>query len=192
MPVGTYIIATEPLPAEVADGLIAGRAAVADTNLVLDYYRLSADHRMLFGGRVSYAARQPRRLAHSLRRRMLAVFPQLAGARVDFAWGGLVAITRNRAPHIGRLAAADSGAGLRSDGGGRCWFAHGFSGHGMAMSGYAGGLLAGAALGEAEALAGIDDFRRIPHRDFPGGPALRAPLLVAEMAWRRLADKLAR
>jgi len=189
MPVGTYIIATERLPAALADSLIANRAAVADTNLVLDYYRLSASNRMLFGGRVSYAARQSRRLARSLRRRMTAVFPQLTGARVDFAWGGLVAITRNRAPHIGCLTAgADSSPARR----GRQWFAHGFSGHGMALSGYAGRLLAGAALGEAEALAGVDDFSRIPHRDFPGGPALRAPLLVAAMAWRRLADKLAR
>lgn len=182
MPVGTYIIATEALPAEVASGLIKHRAAVADTNLVLDYYRLSADNRMLFGGRVSYAARQPRRLAQSLRRRMTAVFPQLAGARVDFAWGGLVAITRNRAPHLGCL---DSGPGRR-------WFAHGFSGHGMAMSGYAGGLLAAAACGDPAGIDGVDDFRRIPHRDFPGGPALRAPILVAEMAWRRLVDKAAR
>jgi len=190
MPVGTYIIATEPLPVEVADGLIAGRAAVADTNLVLDYYRLSADHRMLFGGRVSYAARQPRRLAHSLRRRMLAVFPQLAGARVDFAWGGLVAITRNRAPQVGCLdSSPQSSPAVRA---GRRWFAHGFSGHGMAMSGYAGGLLAAAISGDPAGVDGIADFRRIPHRDFPGGPALRAPLLVAEMAWRRLADKLAR
>ncbi|MDD9854680.1 MAG: FAD-binding oxidoreductase [Gammaproteobacteria bacterium] len=184
MPVGTYIIATEKLPAETANALIANRAAVADTNLVLDYYRLSADHRMLFGGRVSYSARQPRRLAQSLRRRMLAVFPQLAGARIDFAWGGLVAITRNRAPHIGRLD-SDAGAGRR-------WFAHGFSGHGMAMSGYAGGLLAAAVCGESRGLDGVADFRRIPHKNFPGGPALRAPLLVTVMAGRRLLDKLSR
>ncbi|MGR3984968.1 MAG: FAD-binding oxidoreductase [Gammaproteobacteria bacterium] len=175
MPVGTYIIATEPLAPAVAEALIANRAAVADTNLVLDYYRLSADHRMLFGGRVSYSGRAPRNLARPLRRRMLRVFPQLAGAGIDFAWGGKVAITRNRAPHIGRLDA-------------RGWFAHGFSGQGMALSGYAGGLLADAVMGET---ARLECFRAIPHRAFPGGVALRAPMLVAEMAWRRLADRFA-
>lgn len=175
MPVGTYIIATEPLAPALADELIANRAAVADTNLVLDYYRLSADHRMLFGGRVSYSGRAPRNLARPLRRRMLRVFPQLARARVDFAWGGKVAITRNRAPHIGRLDA-------------RSWFAQGFSGQGMSLGGYAGGLLADAVMGET---ARMECFRAIPHRAFFGGPALRAPALVAEMAWRRLADRFA-
>ncbi len=175
MPVGTYIIATEPLAPARADALIANRAAVADTNLVLDYYRLSADHRMLFGGRVNYSGWAPRNLERPLRRRMLRVFPQLAGARVDFAWGGKVAITRNRAPHIGSFGA-------------RNWFAHGFSGQGMSLSGYAGGLLADAVMGET---ARLECFRAIPHRAFPGGRALRAPALVAEMAWRRLADRFA-
>ncbi|MDD9856554.1 MAG: FAD-binding oxidoreductase [Gammaproteobacteria bacterium] len=177
MPVGTYIVATEPLPAGMADALIANRAAVADTNLALDYYRLSADARMLFGGRVSYSTWQPRRLARSLRRRMLGVFPQLADARIDYAWGGLVAITRNRAPHIGCL---DSGSQ---------WFAQGFSGHGMALTGYVGGLLADAVSGQRQ---GLECFRKIPHKTFPGGPALRTPALVAVMAGRRLLDALSR
>ncbi|MGI9311792.1 MAG: NAD(P)/FAD-dependent oxidoreductase [bacterium] len=175
MPVGTYIVATEPLGADFADALIANRAAVADTNLVLDYYRLSADHRMLFGGRVSYSTRPPRHLARSLRRRMLRVFPQLNRARIDFAWGGYVAITRNRAPHIGRLD--DVG-----------WFAQGFSGQGMALSGYAGGLLADAVSGDSRRL---EAFAAIPHKAFPGG-ALRMPTLVIGMAARRALDAVTR
>ena len=175
MPVGTCIVATEPLAERTADALIANRAAVADTGLVLDYYRLSADNRMLFGGRVSYAALEPRRLLPALRRRMLKVFPQLSGARIDFAWGGYVAITCNRAPHIGRLDGAR-------------WFAQGFSGQGMALTGYAGALLAEAVMGDERR---INCFQKIPHKAFPGGPALRMPTLVAGMAGRRLWDALA-
>ncbi len=174
MPVGTYIIATEPLDAATAKRLIAHGAAVADTNLALDYFRLSADNRMLFGGRVSYSTRPPRHMARSLRRRMLAVFPQLAAARIDFAWGGYVAITRNRAPHIGQLGQS-------------AWFAQGFSGHGMALAGYAGSLL-GAALGDGRA---VECFQKIPHRAFPGGYAWRTPALVAAMGWQRLRDRFA-
>ena len=174
MPVGTCIIATEPLSSDTATALIANRAAVADTNLVLDYYRLSADNRMLFGGRVSYQALEPRRLIRALRRRMSRVFPQLADVRIDYAWGGYVAITRNRAPHIGQLNDTT-------------WFAQGFSGHGMALTGYVGGLLADAVTGDRQR---IECFRQIPHRDFPGGAALRTPTLVAVMTCRRLWDKL--
>ena len=173
MPVGTCIIATEPLARAAADALIANRAAVADTSMVLDYYRLSADHRMLFGGRVSYLALEPRRLLRALRRRMSQVFPQLGAAKIDFAWGGYVAITRNRAPHIGRR---------RNE-----FFAQGFSGHGMALSGYAGGLLADAVLGDDRA---VQTFARIPHRDFPGGQTFRTPMLVAAMTALRLRDAL--
>ena len=174
MPVATCIIATEPLNNSVADGLIANREAVADTSMVLDYYRLSADNRMLFGGRVSYFALEPDRLTNALRRRMLQVFPQLASARIDFSWGGYVAITRNRAPHVGRL-------------GDSAWFAQGFSGQGMALTGYLGSLLAGGIMGDTKPL---EVFQKIPHKTFPGGAALRTPALVAAMTWRQLRDKL--
>ncbi|MYH91538.1 MAG: FAD-binding oxidoreductase [Gammaproteobacteria bacterium] len=174
MPVGTYIIATEPLGERVAGELIPGGAAVADTNFVLDYYRLSADTRLLFGGRVSYSTLEPIRLRESLERRMLRVFPQLAGTGVEFTWGGFVAITRNRAPHIGRLP-------------GNAYHAQGYSGQGMALAGYAGSLLADAVMGERDGLA---CFGRIPHKAFPGGPMMRKPALVAAMAYHRLLDKL--
>ncbi|WP_424948161.1 NAD(P)/FAD-dependent oxidoreductase [Candidatus Spongiihabitans sp.] len=172
MPVGTYIIATEPLREQVALGLIANRAAVADTNFVLDYYRLSADNRMLFGGRVSYSTLEPVKLTQSLRRRMVRVFPQLQGVKIDFSWGGYVAITRNRAPHIGQM----------DD---RSWFAQGYSGHGMALSGYMGKLLAQAILGDRE---GIACFEKVPHKTFPGGALLRMPTLVAAMGYYKLKD----
>jgi gamma-glutamylputrescine oxidase len=174
MPVGTYIVATEPLGEALAASLIRNDMAVADINFVLDYFRRSADTRLLFGGRVSYSTMPPPSLPRSIRARMLKVYPQLENARIEFAWGGNVAITMNRAPHFGRLA-------------GNVFFAQGFSGHGIVMTGFAGKLLAEAVAGTAEQL---DVCARIPHRTFPGGPMFRMPALVLAMAWYRLRDLL--
>ena len=172
MPVGTYIIATEPR-ADVP-GLIPGNEAVSDLNFVLDYFRRSQDDRMLFGGRVSYSTIPPRDLPGAMLARAIRAFPQLHDAKVEFAWGGNVAITRNRLPHFGRI-------------GPNILFAHGFSGHGVALTGLAGKLLAEAVAGQAER---FDVFASIPHATFPGGPMLRMPSLVLAMAWFRLRDML--
>ena len=174
MPVATCIIATEPLGESRARALIANDAAVADTNLVLDYFRLSADWRMLFGGRVSYAGLSPSRLTRALRGRMTRAFPQLANARIDYSWGGYVAITMNRAPQIGRLDSCS-------------WYVQGYSGQGMALSGYFGKLLADGVLGDD---ADLQCFGAIAHRAFPGGAWLRTPALVAAMSVRRLMDRI--
>ncbi len=172
MPVGTYIIATEPRD-DVAD-LIPGNEAVADLNFVLDYFRRSTDHRMLFGGRVSYSTVPPRNLAASMLSRAQRAFPQLQDARAEFVWGGNVAISRNRLPHFGRL-------------GRNVLFAQGFSGHGVALTGLAGKLLAEAVAGQAER---FDIFAKIPHARFPGGRFLRMPSLVLATSWYRLRDWL--
>lgn len=174
MPVGTYIVATEPLAPERAQALIPHDMAVTDINFVLDYFRLSADHRLLFGGRVSYSGLTPPNLGPSMRRRMVQVFPQLADVKIEFAWGGFVDISLNRAPHFGRL-------------GSNIYFAQGFSGHGMALTGLAGQLMAEAIAGEAER---FDVFTRIRHRNFPGGRLLRTPALVLAMIYYRLRDWL--
>jgi gamma-glutamylputrescine oxidase len=174
MAVATYIIATERLGAEQARGLIANNAAVSDMNWVLDYFRLSADQRLLFGGRVSYSAHAPFSAARATRARMLKVFPQLPGVRTEYAWGGYVDITMNRAPHFGRLAA-------------NVYFLQGFSGHGVALAGIAGALVAAAIAGTAER---FDVFAKIPHRNFPGGRLLRRPALVLAMLYYRLKDML--
>jgi gamma-glutamylputrescine oxidase len=172
--VGTYIIATEPLGEERARALLPSDAAIADINWILDYFRRSADHRLLFGGRVSYSALQPPRLAESMRKRMLRIFPALAGVKVEYSWGGYLDITRNRAPNFGRLAP-------------NVFYLQGFSGHGMSLTGLAGKLVAEALAGTAER---FDVFARIPHRDFPGGPLLRRPSLIAAMMYYRLRDLL--
>ena len=174
MGVGTYIVATQPLGAERAASLIRNDAAVTDINWVIDYFRRSADHRLLFGGRVSYSGLDPLGTRRATRARMLAVFPQLADADIEHAWGGYVDITMNRAPHFGRLEPD-------------VYFLQGFSGHGIALTGVAGKLLAEAIGGTAER---FDLFARIPHRDFPGGAALRRPALVLAMLWYRMRDLL--
>jgi gamma-glutamylputrescine oxidase len=174
MPVGTYIVATEPLGEALATSLLPRNVAVTDINWVLDYFRRSSDHRMLFGGRVSYSGLDPFNTAEATRRRMVAVFPQLADARITHAWGGYVDITMNRAPDFGRLAPD-------------VYYLQGFSGHGIALTGIAGRLVAEAIAGTSER---FDVFARIPHRTFPGGTLLRRPALVLAMLWYRLRDLL--
>ena len=174
MPVGTYIVATEPLGVAVAQDLIRNDMAVTDLNFVLDYFRRSADHRLLFGGRVSYSGYDPLGTARATRARMLKVFPQLAAARIEHAWGGYVDITMSRAPDFNRLSPS-------------VYYAQGFSGHGMVLAPMAGKLLAEAIAGQA---GRFDLFQRLKHHPFPGGAALRRPALVLAMLWFRLRDWL--
>ncbi len=148
--------------------------AVTDVNFVLDYFRRSADHRLLFGGRVSYSGLDAFNTARATRKRMLNVFPQLTDVRIDYAWGGYVDITMSRAPDFGRLAT-------------NIYYLQGFSGHGIALTGIAGKLVAEAIAGQAER---FDLFAKLQHRNFPGGPLLRTPALVLAMLWYRLRDLL--
>jgi gamma-glutamylputrescine oxidase len=175
MPVGTYIVASEPMSRNRALSLLPTRAALCDTNFVLDYFRLSADDRMIFGGRVSYSTVTPINLAPSMRKRMIAVFPQLSDVKIQYAWGGFVDITMNRAPDFGRLPSI----------GNDVYYLQGFSGHGLALTGIAGRIAAEAIAGNAER---FDVFAKLKHRNFPGGGLLRTPGLVAAMAWYRLRD----
>ena len=174
MPVGTYIVCSAALDAALATSLIPCGAAVCDTNFVLDYFRTTADQRMLYGGRVSYSTRTPAELAPSMQRRMAHTFPQLHDTAVEYAWGGFVDISMNRAPDFGRLD-------------GNVYYLQGFSGHGLALTGQAGKLVAEAMAGDASR---FDTFARLKHRPFPGGRALRTPALVLGMAYYRLRDML--
>lgn len=174
MPVGTYMIGTAPLDPELCQRLIPSNAAVCDNNFILDYFRFSADHRMLFGGRVSYTTRTPANLQALMAARMAKVFPALQGTPVEFLWGGFVDISMNRAPDFGRL-----GANL--------YYLQGFSGHGVALTGLAGQLVAQAVAGQAER---FDIFAQLQHRRFPGGPMLRMPSLVLGTLYHRLRDVL--
>ena len=173
MPVGSYIIATEPLGENRAKSLIADNEAVANTNFIVDYYRRSSDHRMLFGGRASYSTFEPPNLGEYMRPRMTSVFPQLKDVKIDYAWGGLIAITSNRIPDCGRLSPT-------------VFYAHGYSGQGVSLAGMYGKLMAECVRGTAER---FDLLARIKHLPFPGG-RLRTPLLVAAMAYYRVRDAL--
>lgn len=174
MPVGTYIMATEPLGKERAQQLIKNNMSICDSNFVLDYFRLSADSRLLFGGRVSYSGLTPLALTQTLYKRMLGVFPQLNGVKADYTWGGFVDITMNRAPHFGRIDK-------------NIYFAQGFSGHGIALTGMAGRMMADAISTQASQ---FDLFAKIPHHNFPGGKAMRMPALVLAMSYFRMRDWL--
>ena len=174
MPVGTYIVCSETMDKALADSLIPTRSAVCDTDFVLDYYRTTNDHRMLFGGRVSYSTKTPANIRESMRRRMVDTFPQLASTKIEFAWGGFVDITMNRAPDFGRIGAS-------------VYYLQGFSGHGLALTGLAGRVVAEAMTADA---GRFDLFARLKHRAFPGGRLLRTPALVLGMAWYRMKDLL--
>ena len=173
MPVKSYIIATEPLGETCGRALIRDGEAVANTNFIVDYFRLTRDKRLLFGGRASYSALEPADLAASIKPLMTGVFPQLSGVRIDYAWGGYIAITNNRIPDCGRVSPTG-------------FYAHGYSGQGVALAGLYGKLMAEAIRGTAER---FDLLSRIRHLPFPGGP-IRTPLLAAAMLYYRLKDAL--
>lgn len=174
MPVGNYIIATEQLTDDQVAQSLPADDAVADENFILDYYRLSADRRMLFGGEASYGKKPPRHLDERMSAKLSTLFPALRGVRVEYRWKGLVGVTANRAPHFGRL-------------GDSVYFAQGYSGHGMAFSGLSGKLMAEAIAGQAER---FDLYTRIKHQSFPGGQRLRTPLLVLATNFYRMRDLL--
>ena len=174
MPIVSYQLATEPLGAQRARSLVRSGACVHSTKFVVDYYRCTPDHRLLFGGGETWSDREPDDLEGFVRRYMLRVFPQLADVRIDHAWSGRLAITMNRLPHVGRLAPNG-------------FFAHGFSGHGVALTQIAGKLIAEAVAGTAER---FDVLAGLRHRPFPGGRRLRHPLLVLGMLYYVLRDKL--
>jgi gamma-glutamylputrescine oxidase len=172
--VASYIVATQRLGTERAQALLRDNIAVADINWVIDYYRLSSDQRLLFGGRVSYSGLDPIGTTRATRQRMLNVFPQLSDVEIDYAWGGIIDISMSRAPDFGRLEP-------------NIYYLQGFSGHGMALSGIAGKIIAESIAGQAER---FDIYTRLKHHAFPGGMAFRRPTLVLAMLWFRLRDLL--
>lgn len=171
MPVANYLVATEPL--ENARDLIADDLAVSDSRFVVNYFRMSADNRLIFGGGERYTPEPPADMAAFARGHMLKVFPQLEHARIDYAWGGLVSVTMSRLPHVGRT--------------GNLFFAHGYSGLGVLLPALTGKVLAEAMAGTAER---FDLLAGLAPPEFPGGAALRSPLYVLGMLWYALRDRL--
>ncbi|KJZ20566.1 NAD(P)/FAD-dependent oxidoreductase [Loktanella sp. S4079] len=173
MPINSFICATEPLGDRAAQ-VLARDIAVADSKFVVNYYRMSEDNRFLFGGRESYSIGFPKDINTALIQRMTHLFPQLKGVSIDYVWGGTLGITMTRLPALQRVA-----PNILSGGG--------FSGHGVALSGLAGKVMAEAIAGQAgrfDTLTGL----KVPN--FPGGPTMRAPLLTLAMTWYALRDRL--
>ncbi|WP_397542227.1 FAD-dependent oxidoreductase [Roseovarius salis] len=173
MPINNFVVATEPL-GDAAHDVLARDVAVADTKFVVNYFRLSHDKRLLFGGGETYGYRFPADIAALVRKPMTEIFPHLRDVRIDYAWGGTLAITMRRLPYLARVAP-------------NILSASGYSGHGVGTATHAGKLMADAIAGQAE---GFDTMARIPTRPFPGGAALRSPLLVLAMTWFSLRDRL--
>jgi gamma-glutamylputrescine oxidase len=171
IPIMNYNVATAPLPN--AAELLPSDAAIADSRFVLNYFRLSADKRLLFGGGEKYVQRPPADIAAFVRKHIVEVFPSLADTPIDYAWGGAVGVTMNRLPHMGRK--------------GNVFFAHGFSGHGALVTTLAGELLAEAVTGTMER---FDVFANLPQRPFPGGRMFARPLATLGLLWYALKDRL--
>jgi gamma-glutamylputrescine oxidase len=174
MPINNYMLATEPLAESLARQLIRDDTSMTDTLFVVNYWKLSADNRLLFGGGESYSRRFPADIKSFVRKYMLRIYPELASTRIDYGWGGTLAITMNRMPDFGRLSS-------------QVFYAHGYSGHGVPIATLAGKLLAEAISGSAER---FDVMARVPSRPFPGGTLLRWPGLVAGMLFYSLRDRL--
>ena len=173
VPIMNYNIATAPLGEGLAAAILPGDLAVADSRFVLNYYRLSADRRLIFGGGEKYGQRPPADIGAFVRRYMIQLFPSLESVPIDYGWGGAVAVTANRLPHFGRD--------------GNCFFAQGFSGHGALLTTLAGELIVEAMTGNAKR---FDLFANLPHSRFPGGKLLQRPLATLGLMWYALRDRL--
>jgi gamma-glutamylputrescine oxidase len=174
MPINNFILATEPLSEARADALIPGRYGIHDTRFVVNYFRMSADRRLLFGGGENYRAGFPKDIAAFVRPKMLELFPQLDDVRIDYAWGGTLSVTVNRLPHIGRLPP-------------NLFYAQGYSGHGISTANFAGKIIAEAISGTASR---FDVFSSLATHTFPGGTLLRYPGMVLGMLYYSLKDRL--
>ncbi|MBA4785270.1 MAG: FAD-binding oxidoreductase [Rhizobiales bacterium] len=174
MPVSSQVMATEPLDAELAESLLPANYCVEDANYILDYYRRTADNRLLYGGGIGYGGHDPKDLTSVIRPNMLKTFPQLKDVRIDYAWSGNFALTLTRIPHMGKISET-------------VFFSHGDSGHGVTTTHLLGKILGEAVAGHAER---FDVWASLPNLPFPGGRALRVPLTALGAWWYGMRDRL--
>ncbi|ELF8275121.1 NAD(P)/FAD-dependent oxidoreductase [Escherichia coli] len=174
MPCGTQVITTERLSEDLARSLIPKNYCVEDCNYLLDYYRLTADNRLLYGGGVVYGARDPDDVERLVVPKLLKTFPQLKGVKIDYRWTGNFLLTLSRMPQFGRLDT-------------NIYYMQGYSGHGVTCTHLAGRLIAELLRGDAER---FDAFANLPHYPFPGGRTLRVPFTAMGAAYYSLRDRL--
>lgn len=173
-PAGSYIIATEPLDEDTVARINPLDVAVCDVNNVVDYYRLSADKRLLYGGACNYSGREPKNIESYIRPRMERVYPELARKRVDFQWGGMIGIVLNRVPAVGRIN-------------GNVYYCQGYSGHGVSATHIMGEVVADAVGGTLET---FDMFAGIKHFRIPGSQWLGNQIIALGMLYYKLKDRL--
>ncbi len=174
MPCGTQVVTTAPLSEEVARSLIPKNYCVEDCNYLLDYYRLTGDNRLLYGGGVVYGARDPDDVERLIMPKLLKTFPQLKGVKIDYRWTGNFLLTLSRMPQFGRLDT-------------NIYYMQGYSGHGVTCTHLAGRLISELLRGDAER---FDAFAKLPHYPFPGGRSLRIPFTAMGAAYYSLRDRL--
>lgn len=174
MPVSSQVLTTEPLDASLAEALLPADYCVEDANYILDYYRRTADNRIVYGGGIGYGGRDPKDITAVIRPNMLKTFPQLAGVKIDYAWSGNFALTLTRIPHMGRLSPT-------------VYFSHGDSGHGVTTTHLLGKILGEAVAGHA---GRYDVWSSLPNLPFPGGKTFRVPLTVLGAWWYGMRDRL--
>jgi gamma-glutamylputrescine oxidase len=174
MPINNFVLATEPLSDELAKAVSGQDTAMQDTRFVINYWKLSADNRLIFGGGENYRRGFPTDIKGFVRKYMLQIYPQLEKTKIDYGWGGTLAITLNRMPHFGRI-------------GDNIWHLQGYSGHGVPTATLAGKLIAEAISGKLER---FDLIANLPTRKFPGGTLLRWPGMVAGMLYFALRDRI--
>ena len=173
-PAGSYVIATEPLGEERAEKLTPADVAFCEQCIALNYFRLSSDKRLLFGGMCNYSGRVPKSIGGSLRPKLLEVFPQLEDVRIDYEWGGNIAISVNRCPQFGRIKD-------------NTYYVQGYSGHGIAPTHLAGKMLADIICGDSEQ---FDVFSKVRHIPLPGGKWFASPAVALGMTYYRLKEML--
>lgn len=175
MPINNYVVATEPLGEKKAKSIIKNNYAICDTRFILDYYRFTEDWRLLFGAGETYTANFMHKSEDFVKKRMIKVFPMLKNTNIDFSWGGTLAITSNRLPHFGDLY------------NNKLIYAHGYSGHGLALSVLAGKLISEKISGETER---FDLISKIKHTFIPGGDLFRRPIYSSAIFYYKLRDTI--
>jgi gamma-glutamylputrescine oxidase len=175
MPCGSQVVTTAPLPADLAKSLIPNDYCIEDCNYLLDYYRLTGDNRLLYGGGVIYGARDPKNVEAIIRPKMLKTFPQLQNVKIDYAWTGNFLLTLSRLPQVGTLGEHNN-----------IFYSQGCSGHGITYTHLAGKVLSEAIMGQRER---FNAFAQLPHYPFPGGRLMRVPFTAVGAVYYSLRDK---
>jgi len=173
MPINNFVLATEPLTDDMARSIIPKDTSMADSRFVINYWKLSGDNRLIFGGGENYRRKFPRDIKGFVGKYMRQIYPQLADTKIDYGWGGTLAITMNRLPHFGRVQD-------------NIWHLQGYSGHGVPTATFAGKLVAEAISGKLER---FDVMSNLSTRRFPGGTLLRWPGMVSAMLYYSLRDR---